>query len=182
MSFINPSSFFNHLNLINETISYQNNDLAEFTSLGRKFDSYHTTSTNILLHCLTTPLGIFGFLSLIKYITKSTTATSVLCLTYLLNLVASVPLGVFLGTFLTLFICLYGTYKLKIGLFPSLILISLAYILQDLAHMLTGELTLQSSYSAGGHVSILLFYSNHSSIHPSILYFLKFLFSLSFFR
>lgn len=164
MSFISNSfhisnSILQHLNLSsNETItlSYQNNDLAEFTALGNKFDSYHQNPTNILLHCLTTPLGIFGFLSLVKYITKSTTATSVLCLTYLLNLVASVPLGVFLGTFITLSICLFATYKLRLGLFPSIVLISLAYVLQDLAHMFTGEETLQSSYSAGGHVSKIL--------------------------
>ena len=139
----------------NETqlASYAANDLAEFTSLDHKFFNFHQSPTNILLHGLTTPLGIFGALGLVKYLTRSTTATSVLCLTYLLNLVASVPLGVFLGTFVTLSICLFGAYKLRLGLFPSLVLIALAYVLQDLAHMMTGELTLQSSYSAGGHVS-----------------------------
>lgn len=131
---------------------YANNDLAEFNALDTKFNKFHLDPTNILLHCITTPLGIFGFLGLVKYVTRSTTATSVLCLTYLLNLVASVPLGVFLGTFVTLAVCLLGAYKLRLGLFPSLVLIALAYVLQDLAHMMTGELTLQSSYSAGGHV------------------------------
>jgi hypothetical protein len=132
---------------------YHQNQLIEFTSLQTQFDLYHKDSINILLHCLTTPLGLFGFLGLIKYLTRSTTATSVFCLTYLLNLVASVSIGVFLGTFLTLLICLIGAYKLKLGLFPSIVLIALAYVLQDLAHMMTGEETLQASYSgANGHV------------------------------
>jgi hypothetical protein len=165
MSFV-LENVLSHLQFTNEThtASYANNDLAEFTALDRKFHLYHLDTTNILLHCITTPLGFFGFLGLVKYFTRSTTATSVLCLTYILNLVASVPLGVFLGTFVTLAVCLFGAYKLRLGLFPALVLIALAYVLQDLAHMMTGEQTLQSTYSAGGHVRDNIYSFPHLSL------------------
>lgn len=140
----------------NETNPYQDNDLAEFSMLAAKFGQYHQDPTNVLLHMLTTPFGIFGFLGLIMYVTQSTTATSFLCLTYLLKLVASVPTGVFFGTFAILSACLVFAYRNQLGLFSSILVIALAYVAQDLSHIIANEETFQATYSAGGHVSTLL--------------------------
>jgi hypothetical protein len=104
---------------------------------------------------LTTPLGMFGFLALFMHVTQSTTATSFLCLTYLLKLVASVPTGVFIGTFVILLICLVFAHRNQLGLFSSVLVIALAYVAQDLSHIIANEETFQATYSAGGHVIFL---------------------------
>ena len=137
----------------NETNAYQDNDLAEFTMLAEQFGKYHQDPTNVILHMITTPFGIFGFLGLFMYVTQSTTATSFLCLTYLLQLVATVPTGVFCGTLAILAACLFFAHRNKLGLFSSLLVIALAYAAQDLAHIIVDEKTFQATYSAGGHVS-----------------------------
>ena len=138
--------------MMNETVSYEDNDLAEFSNLSTNFEMYHKDTTNILVHMITTPLGIFGFLGLFMYATRSMTATSVLCLTYLLKLVASVPTGVFLGTMFFLVTCLFMARTARLGLVSSLGVIALAYVAQDLSHIITSEPTYQSAYSGGGHV------------------------------
>jgi hypothetical protein len=133
-------------------LGYDDNQLSEFTALSTKFDSCHQDLSNILMHAITTPIGILGFLGLFRYLTRSTTATSVLCLVYLMKLVASVPIGVFLGTFLILSLCLFLVYRTRMGLFSSVALIAFGYVAQDLAHIISNEVTYQASYSAGGHV------------------------------
>mmetsp|Transcript_817 Transcript_817/g.1373 ORF Transcript_817/g.1373 Transcript_817/m.1373 type:complete len:680 (-) Transcript_817:126-2165(-) len=138
--------------MMNETVSYEDNDLAEFSNLSTNFEMYHKDTTNILVHMITTPLGIFGFLGLFMYATRSMTATSVLCLTYLLKLVASVPTGVFLGTMFFLVTCLFMARTARLGLVSSLGVIALAYVAQDLSHIITSEPTYQSAYSGGGHI------------------------------
>jgi uncharacterized membrane protein YGL010W len=119
--------------LASNTTAYQDNDLAEFTALAGKFGQYHQDPTNVILHMLTTPFGIFGFLGLFMYVTQSTTATGVLCLTYVLQLVATVPTGVFCGTVAILALCLFFAYRNQLGLISSLLVIALAYAAQDLA-------------------------------------------------
>lgn len=67
---------------------------------------------------------------------------------------------VFVGTGLLSMAILFFARQLRLNWFASLSIIVIGYILQDFAHLLAGEDTYQSSYSAGGHVSHI-----YSSLH-----------------
>ena len=127
----------------------------EFIALSSKFSAYHKDPINIALHFITTPLGFFGFLSLIMSVMQSTSAAAVLSLVFIVSLMASVPVGAFVGTLLLTVLCLLAARQAKLRPVASLLVIAAAYVLQDLAHVITGEKTYQSSYSAGGQVSFL---------------------------
>jgi hypothetical protein len=82
--------------------------------------------------------------------TKSTSPIAVLCGIYLLSLLPYVPNGVFVGTFiLSVGVVLMAKY-LRLGFLAALGLVVAGYVLQDVAHLVTGEKTFQQSYTAGG--------------------------------
>ena len=72
---------------------------------------------------------------------------------YLLSLLPAVPNGVFAGTAMLCAAVVFLTRTWKLDYKFALFLIALSYLLQDLAHLATGEKTYQASYSDGGHVS-----------------------------
>lgn len=121
-------------------------------TLSTDFSKFHKVPLNVLLHFVTSPLGLIGAFSLIRYATKSSSSLITLTSFYLLSLLPIVPNGVFYGTaFLCMLIVLTCRY-LKLSVISSLAFIFLGYILQDLSHMATGEETFQSTYSKGGHI------------------------------
>lgn len=130
-----------------------------FNNLGEEFNRYHSNSLNVLLHFVTTPLGVFGFFSLMRSYTKSSSILASTVLVYLLTLLPVLPSGEFVGTALILSIILLAARTIKVHFIVSLGLIIAGYLLQDLAHLGTGEATFQSSYSAGGQV-------RHSHVNP----------------
>ena len=123
-----------------------------YNKLSDEFAGFHTDSVNVLFHLVTTPLGLVGTVSLINAYTKSWSfVVAALCI-YLISLLPAVPNGVFIGTSLFCGVITLAAKELRLTLVSSVMLIILGYILQDLAHMGTGEKTFQSSYSAGGDV------------------------------
>lgn len=143
----------------------------EFSSLSNHFNKFHQNECNILLHFLSTPLGVMGFFSLFLNLTKSTSATIVLCLVYYLSLLTSVPIGVFIGTTITCALCVQLARTIRLGFVSSLGVIFIAYVAQDLSHLLTGEPTFQGSYSNGGHINLSDF-SGWSQLFTQHCYFL----------
>mmetsp|Transcript_40090 Transcript_40090/g.40886 ORF Transcript_40090/g.40886 Transcript_40090/m.40886 type:complete len:683 (-) Transcript_40090:610-2658(-) len=162
--------------LNNGTAILDNDDLTlsafdEFQSLSSKFGEYHKDPVNVVLHLITTPLGCIGFFSIMMWLTKSTTPTGVLCLVYLISLLPCVSLGVFMGTALVILLILASARSLKMGVAASLAMMIAGYLLQDLAHIITGEETFQSTYSAGGHVDITNF-TKWSNLFTEHVYYL----------
>lgn len=120
---------------------------SHFTDLSGKFAQYHQDEVNILLHLLTTPLGFFGVMSLIRVMTNSSTIGVALALIYVLSLVQTVSFGVLLGTAMLCFIIVMSSRHFQLSLWYSLVCVALGYGLQELAHMITGEIPYDSSYA-----------------------------------
>lgn len=125
----------------------------EYLRLGAEFGKYHKDPANVFLHFVTTPMGLVGAISILRRITNSSSIVMSIMAVYLLSLLPVVPNGDFYGT---VFLCgaiVLIARQLKLGFWASLALVVTGYLLQDLSHLGTGELTFQSTYSAGGHVS-----------------------------
>lgn len=137
--------------------AYGSSDAMDFEKNGSydilalSFGLYHKDPVNVFLHLLTTPLGLVGFFSLIRYMANSSSASVALSGIYLLSLLPVVPNGVFAGTMLLIVLIVLLCRELKLGVRASLACIVAGYCLQDLAHLATGEKTFQGSYSNGGH-------------------------------
>lgn len=126
---------------------------AFFDQKASQFLGYHKNVVNVFLHMITTPVGLIGAVSLLRCLTASTSIATYFVLLYLLSLLPALTNGVYIGTALMCALIVYVTRSLKLSVVASASLIVLAYALQDLAHLGTGEKTFQSTYSNGGHVS-----------------------------
>eukprot|EP01038_Epipyxis_sp_PR26KG_P009099 gene9099-12270_t len=122
--------------------------------LSNDFGACHQNPINVLLHLFTTPLGLVGAISLLRLYTKSSSAALTIVAFYLLSLLPIVPNGVFAGTAILSGFIIYLSRQLKLNWMVSLGFIGVGYMLQDLAHLGTGEKTYQSTYSAGGSIDL----------------------------
>jgi uncharacterized membrane protein YGL010W len=124
----------------------------DYLKIGGQFQQYHKDPINVLLHFLTTPIGLIGAVSFIRKATESTSVAGCIVALYLLSLLPILPNGDFYGTVILSASILLVARQLRLGFLMSAALIILGYLLQDLAHLGTGEETFQSTYSGGGHV------------------------------
>lgn len=118
------------------------------------FGRYHENPWNVLIHFITTPIGLVGALSLVRYFTRSSSSLLALSSVYLLSLLPIVPNGTFAGTMFLCGMIVFLARKLKLNVLWSVVFIVVGYGLQDLAHICTGEKTFQSTYSAGGAIDL----------------------------
>jgi hypothetical protein len=107
-----------------------------------------------MLHFVTTPLGMIGAFSLLHSYTQSSSFAIVLVTTYLLSLLPTVPNGVFIGTAVLCGIIVYLAKQWKLSLLVAVVMVVCGYVIQDMAHIATGEPTYQASYSDGGHIDM----------------------------
>lgn len=149
----NATSVFRIEDVVRSTMRRPSED---YIRLGRDFGSYHKDPANVLLHFVSTPLGLIGAISLLRTATNSSSVAMSTVFFYLLSLLPIVPNGDFYGTALFCALIVLAARVLKLSTITALSLIVLGYMLQDLAHLGTGEATFQSTYSEGGHVSQLL--------------------------
>lgn len=147
----NSTSGFRIEDVVRSTMKGPSED---YLRLGEEFGNYHKDPANVLLHFVSTPLGLVGAISLLRTATNSSSVAMSAVFLYLLSLLPIVPNGDFYGTALFCGLIVLAARLLKLGTITALSLIFLGYILQDLAHLGTGEATFQSTYSEGGHVSI----------------------------
>ncbi len=133
-----------------------NDPLYNFNVLCSDFGKFHQNPTNILLHFITTPLGLIGFFGIIRYVAKSSTPGVIMCTAYLLSLIPLISIGTWIGTAVMLCFILLAiramTLKSTTSYYLSITMLIAGYALQDLAHVITGEETFQSTYSNGGHI------------------------------
>lgn len=142
---------FNSTTVIKETFKFDPTEYYQHVS--HEFSKYHQDPTNVGLHFVTTPLAMIGAFSILHTYTSSSSMAMSLVFFYLLSLLPTLPNGVFAGTVILCGIILACSRQLKLGFKTSIAFVVLGYLLQDLAHLGTGEQTFQSTYSAGGHVS-----------------------------
>lgn len=143
---------FNSTTAINETFNFDPTE--HYRHVSGEFEQFHKDPINVALHLITTPLGLVGVFALLHRFTKSSSVAMSLAAVYLLSLAPAVPNGVFAGTALLCAVIVLLARKVRLGTKSSLVLIAAGYLLQDLAHMGTGEETYQSTYSAGGHIDL----------------------------
>lgn len=123
---------------------------AYYEKLSEDFSACHLNPMNVLLHLVTTPIGVIGVLNLLHRYTKSSSAALALTALYAITLVPVVPNGVFIGTMMLCGLIVFLARQVKLGMW-AFALIAIGFCFQDLAHMGTGEITFQSTYSGEGN-------------------------------
>mmetsp|Transcript_15947 Transcript_15947/g.35289 ORF Transcript_15947/g.35289 Transcript_15947/m.35289 type:complete len:664 (+) Transcript_15947:182-2173(+) len=141
---------FNSTTAIQETFDFDPTE--HYRGISSAFGKYHLDPVNVLMHFVTTPLGLIGAVSLLRGYTKSSSVAMTVCSFYLLSLLPAVPNGVFAGTALLCAGIVLAARSVRLSVVASLVMVVLGYLLQDMAHLATGEVTFQSTYSNNGHV------------------------------
>ncbi len=130
-------------------------DPKHYADLSTAFGQYHKDPINVLLHLVTTPLGLIGVFGLLRSYTKSSSTSLFITCCYLASLLPVLSTGDFFGTTVLCFLIISVSRLFKITLTSAIVITILGYILQDLAHMGTGEQTFQSTYSGNnGHIDL----------------------------
>ena len=151
----NSTSGFRIEDVVRSTMQKPSED---YLKLGDNFGNYHKDPANVLLHFVSTPLGLVGAISLLRTATNSSSVAMSVVFFYLLSLLPIVPNGDFYGTALFCGLIVLASRLLKLGTVTAVSLIVIGYMLQDLSHLATGEATFQSTYSEGGSVSYLSYF------------------------
>lgn len=126
--------------------------MASFQDLAVRFRAYHTNSLNVALHMVTTPLGIVAALVLAHQNWPVEVFAAVVGLYVVSLLFALKHVGLWLATaawmagLVTVSVFLSPLLELK----QTLALLAVAYVGQELAHIITNERTFQSSYMDKG--------------------------------
>lgn len=113
-------------------------------TLYSEFQASHRRGVNVALHLLTTPLGLLGVLAAVyRY---SPFAAAAVSIGYVLVLFAVTPAGVALRSSGCVALLYFLAAALDLGWIPGLALAAIAYGLQEAAHHIADEPTLQSTY------------------------------------
>jgi uncharacterized membrane protein YGL010W len=128
---------FNSTTAIQETFDFDPTE--HYRTVSAAFGKYHLDPVNVLMHFLTTPLGLIGAFSLLRGYTKSSSVAMTISSLYLLSLLPAVPNGVFAGTALLCGLIVLAARTVRLSVMSSLILVVLGYLLQDMAHLATGR-------------------------------------------
>ena len=112
----------------------------------RDFLKCHRLPLNVALHLLTTPIGIFGLLALLHWLSPVVMASA--CLVYVVALACFVPGRVWLATTGVIAGLSAAVVFLAPGWLVGVVTLIVGYGGQDAAHWLLGERTLTSTYSS----------------------------------
>jgi len=115
-----------------------------YRELEAKFNQFHTYSVNIGLHLATTPLGLLGFLCLVNQL--SFYLTAIVVLAYVASLSIVVPPKTFKRSAGVSLLLLVLAGVLDWGIVRACVAMAASFVFQELAHIITGELTFQSQY------------------------------------
>ncbi|WP_086001300.1 methyltransferase [Plesiocystis pacifica] len=119
-----------------------------WAELEREFLACHRDPTNVALHLLTTPLGLFGAFGLAALVHPM--AAAGLALVYALSLVSVAPRGLWLASTVLLggiaAAAMQATQVLDAPWWAYAAALAAGYLLQDAAHGISGEKTFQSTY------------------------------------
>jgi hypothetical protein len=132
-----------------------------FAKLSASFQKYHKDPTNVALHLVTSPLGLFSAFTLLNKATRTNWASLFLVAVYAASLVHQLEVSILLATALPLLACAVIAARLDLQLVLTLVLLVAAYGGQDLAHIIAGEPTYQSSYSSQGLSGFVAMFYEH---------------------
>lgn len=128
----------------NFTVTY---DGPVWSNLSKSFCEYHKTSVNIFLHGITTPLSILAVVSTFNKVTNTGMVALLLTVLYCLSLINRVPLHILAPScIVSAAIALTATMTSFLSYQIHIIVFTIAYFGQDVAHFLTSEPTFQGSY------------------------------------
>ncbi|GAB5361830.1 hypothetical protein AAMO2058_000746300 [Amorphochlora amoebiformis] len=117
----------------------------KYLALEAKFRKFHTYSLNIGLHVVTTPLGLLGFVRLLNVIAPLYVSVA-LTIVYLASLYHQLPKVTMIRTSICSSMILALSFVVDWGWIGSSVAMAASFVLQELAHIITGELTYQSQY------------------------------------
>lgn len=115
-----------------------------FEKLSIAFAACHREALNVLLHLITTPVGLLGLLALLWHLHP--VIPGAFAAVYVVSLLFVLPRRLWAITTVISAVLLFAAWKLQLGVLESLAAISIGYIGQELAHRLSGEATFQSGY------------------------------------
>lgn len=123
-----------------------------YTNIIQPFAGYHQDELNVLLHLITTPIGIIGALSLLNRITRTSKSIVALCAIYTIALVLDngVSLATSTLTMCIMISCAIIAAKMNMNIALSILTLAAGYGLQDLAHYHTGEATFHGATWGSG--------------------------------
>ena len=114
----------------------------------REFLKCHRRPMNVGLHVVTTPMGMVGFLGLVGWISPTTIV--VVAAIYLLAIWPLIPTKTWCVTTALVTAMAAGTVWWSPGIWMALSTLVVGYVGQELAHVVSGERTLQSTYIRSG--------------------------------
>lgn len=117
---------------------------SSWVRLCQEFLKCHRRPINVLLHLITTPLGLFGFLALVQLL--SPVATVAIVVAYSIALLFLVPTSIWLATTALVCALLAGVFYCELGWLAAGACLVVGYVGQEAAHWLASEKTLQSTY------------------------------------
>lgn len=116
----------------------------QFKKFKQDFLKYHQNSLNTFLHLITTPLGFLGLFILLNYFSSLLSLGFIMV--YAASLLFFLPKGLNLINTLVLLGLYYFSLKINAPFYYAIVLLIASYLLQELAHIITNEATLQSNY------------------------------------
>ena len=121
----------------------------DYKNLLDDFSKYHKSNVNIIIHCFTVILGIYGIISLLLE-TIGSNCTYLIIFTYIISLFLNnryaVPISLSLLTSLIVIIINYFAISSTNRIWENILYIIMAYTVQEFSHFITNERTYQSSY------------------------------------
>jgi len=127
--------------------------MSHFQQMAADFRACHTNPVNVALHMVTTPAGILGALCLLNAAHAAGAVLScALAGLYAMALIYQLPLRLWAANALAM-ACLAGAATaLPLSVLQAAALLVVSYVGQEAAHIITGEVTYQSTYikAAGG--------------------------------
>ena len=119
--------------------------LAAWHRLLPEFHATHTQPLNVGLHLITTPMGLLGALGLTQALLGVQTMLTIAA-AYTLITAVFVPLRTTLLTTLSMAVLVAAAFVWQPGWIAALVVLVIGWVAQELAHVFTGEQTLQSTY------------------------------------
>ena len=110
-----------------------------FDGFSRRFRDYHTSSSNVVGHLITMPLGFFAVASLLNAATGSTAITLYLATMYVATLMDHLPLELLLASAVLLGLVLSAARATKLSLSSSAALLFSAYAAQEFLQLSSSE-------------------------------------------
>ncbi|TVP97257.1 MAG: hypothetical protein EA381_15480 [Planctomycetaceae bacterium] len=126
------------------TVPQTGNRVLRWRQFCRDFLKCHRRPFNVALHTITTPIGVFGLISMIRLLSPDFAVAMVVA--YVVVLLAMVPKAVWLASTAVMVALLTAALILSPGWLAAGSCVAFGYFGQDLAHLITGERTLQSTY------------------------------------